>query len=134
MTLPQEQVSSTDPTVSSALARPPQSDPFSVLRFRGWEIVFEQEKLAISNDAGFRVIMKDVSPIRATVRVSSYDSIEILVHPLPIEMHIRDDTVRDWFIRFLHYWGFRLEGVTVECGLIVCDSGQTNNNAAMSDE
>lgn len=135
MGLAQEQVNNKDRSMSSEPAHPHQSDPFSVLRFHGWEVDFECNRLAISSDAGFRVIVKDVSPTRAKVRVPSSDSIEILVHPFPIEMHIRDESVRDWLIRFLHYWGFRLEGVKVECGVIVVDSNDAspvNNDAAMN--
>lgn len=97
----------------------PESDAFSVLRFRGWEVAFKRGTLMISNNDGFRVAVKDVCPTRARVVVSSDEMLQVFVYPFSIEIQIHDESVRDWIVRFLHYWGFSLEGVRVECGVIL---------------
>ncbi len=113
------QVANRDASMFNPPVPSPGNNLFSVLRFHGWEVAFECGKLTISSDAGLRVIVKEVSPTFTKVRVPTNDAIEIAVCPFPIQMHIRDESVRDWIIRFLAYWGFCLEGVRVEAGVIL---------------
>lgn len=45
--------------------------------------------------------------------------LQIRSRSFPVEVRIEDESVRDWIVRFLHYWGFPIVGVRIEQGVLI---------------
>jgi hypothetical protein len=91
---------------------------FTVLRFQGWEVTFEDCALKIANDAGLEALFSDISQATVSVHVHS-SGLQIRSRSFPVEVRIEDESVRDWIVRFLHYWGFPIVGIRIEQGVLI---------------
>lgn len=98
----------------------PHQVPLSSFQLHGWEASFVDGTLMIRNDSGFRFSVQGVNPASVSVRVAG-SAIQILVGPRPVQVEfcVSDDSARSWMIRFLHFWGFPIDGVRIEQGVIV---------------
>lgn len=73
----------------------------------------------IGNEHGFQFTIRDVASGSISVQVAG-STIQISAGRLAqVEFHIEDELVRNWIIRFLHYWRFHIDGVRVEHGAVV---------------
>lgn len=87
--------------------------------FRGWRTAFRENIFIIGNEQGFQFTIRDVTPGSVAVQVVG-STIQISAGRLAqVEFHIEDESARNWIIRFLHYWRFHIDGVRIECGVIV---------------
>lgn len=91
----------------------------SAFDFHGWRAVFTGNMLILGNEHGFQITIRDVTPGSISVQVVG-STIQISAGRLAqVEFHIEDESARNWIIRFLHYWRFHIDGVRIECGVIV---------------
>lgn len=107
-----------EPVAEDAAEQSQAAIEFTVLRFQGWEVTFEDRTLKIANDAGLEALFSDISQATVTVQVHS-SGLQIRSRSFPVEVRIEDESVRDWMVRFLHYWGFPIVGVRIEQGVLI---------------
>lgn len=91
----------------------------SSFQFHGWEATLADKVLIIAHESGFRFSVRDVVPSGVSIGVVG-STVQVFVgQSAQVEFRVADESARSWMVRFMHYWGFHIDGVRVEQGVVV---------------
>ena len=97
----------------------PELSLLPAFELRGWEVVFSNNTLVIAHENGFQTTIQNITPNRVVVHVIDSAIRISMGRRADVEFRIDDESVLNWIVRFLFYWGFDVRGTHIERGVVV---------------